>query len=45
MRRCAKSAINNLEQKAKKCEEKQNVLQIEGHPARPEWKMFNNKGS
>ena len=36
MRRSAKSAINILEQKGKKCEEKQNVLLIEGHPSPPQ---------
>ena len=35
MSRCAKSAINILEQKGKKCEVKQYVPLIEGHPSRP----------
>ena len=45
MRRCAKSTINILEQKGKKCEEKQYVPLIGGHPPRtPESKMFIIKG-
>ena len=35
MRRYAKSPINILEQKGKKCEVKQYVPLIEGHPSRP----------
>ena len=36
MGRSIKSAINILEQKGKKCEEKQYVVLIEGHPPLPE---------